>query len=142
MAQTVGTAAQAQAALGIVRIVAGIIFMAHGYQKLFTMGLPGVTGFFGGLGIPMPGAAAALVATLELAGGFLLLIGLFARFIAVPLAIDMLTAISILHAKNGFFVPNGVEFVMLLMTAAIAVIIAGAGAFSVDAATSRKSPRG
>lgn len=141
MAQRIGSARQAQMALGIVRIVAGIIFMAHGYQKFFQMGIPGVTGFFGGLGIPLPGIAAPLVATVELVGGFLLAIGFFARFVAVPLAIDMATAITIVHAPKGFFAPRGVEFVLLLMTSAIAVVIAGAGAFSIDAATSRQSTR-
>ena len=141
MIQRIGTSRQAEVALGLVRIVAGIVFMSHGYHKFFMMGLPGVTGFFGGLGIPLPGLAAPAVATLELVGGFLLLIGFFARFVAVPLAIDMATAILLVHAKNGFFIPNGIEFVMMLLTAALAVAIAGAGAFSVDAASSGKSSR-
>ncbi|HEX6574760.1 MAG TPA: DoxX family protein [Gemmatimonadaceae bacterium] len=141
MAARIGTDRQAQIGLGIVRIVAGIVFMAHGYQKFFTMGIPGVTGFFGGLGIPLPGVAAPMVATLELVGGFLLVIGLFARFIAIPLAIDMATAIALVHAKNGFYLPMGVEFVLMLMTAAIAVAIAGSGAFSIDRATSRSNRR-
>jgi len=141
MAQRIGTARQAQMALGIVRIVAGIIFMAHGYQKFFQTGIPGVTGFFGGVGIPLPGIAAPAVATVELVGGFLLAIGLFARFVAIPLVIDMATAIALVHAPNGFFAPKGVEFVLLLMASAIAIAIAGAGAFSIDAATSRQSIR-
>ena len=141
MVSRIGSARQGQAALGVVRIVAGIIFMAHGYQKFFMMGIPGVTGFFGGLGIPMPGAAAVLVATVELVGGFLLAVGLFGRFIAVPLAIDMATAITVVHAKNGFFGPKGIEFVLLLMTAAIAIAIAGSGAFSIDAVTHKTSVR-
>ena len=87
MAQRIGNAGQAQIALGVVRIVAGIIFMAHGYQKFFQMGIPGETGFFGGLGIPLPGVAAPAVGAHEVVGGFLLAIGFFARFIAVPLAV-------------------------------------------------------
>ena len=141
MAQRIGSARQAQMALGLVRIVAGIVFMAHGYQKFFQMGIPGVTGFFGGLGIPLPGIAAPLVSTVELVGGFLLAIGFFARFAAIPLVIDMATAITVVHAPNGFFAPKGVEFVLLLMISALAVGIAGAGAFSIDAATSRQSIR-
>jgi putative oxidoreductase len=132
MVQRIGTAAQAQTALGILRIVAGIIFVAHGYQKFFVMGIPGVTGFFDQLGIPLAGIMAIVVATFELVGGFALLIGLFARFAAVPLALDMAGAIFFFHAKNGFFVPGGVEFVLLLMTSAIAVAIAGSGRFSID----------
>jgi putative oxidoreductase len=132
MVQRIGTAAQAQTALGILRIVAGIIFVTHGYQKFFVMGIPGVTGFFDQLGIPLAGIMAIVVATFELVGGFALLIGLFARFAAVPLALDMAGAIFFFHAKNGFFVPGGVEFVLLLMTSVIAVAIAGSGRFSID----------
>jgi putative oxidoreductase len=132
MLQRIGSATQAQAALGILRIVAGVIFMAHGYQKFFSMGIPGVTGFFDQLGIPLAGIMAIVVATFELVGGFALLIGLFARFAAVPLALDMAGAIFFFHAKNGFFVPAGIEFVLLLMASAIAVAIAGPGKFSVD----------
>lgn len=137
MLQRTGSANQAQITLGIVRIVAGVIFMAHGYQKFFIMGLPGVTGMFEGLGVPLAGIAAILVAGLELVGGFALLIGFFARFIAVPLAIDIAMAIALVHAKNGFFVPRGVEFVTLLMVTAIAVAIAGPGKFSIDRAFGR-----
>jgi putative oxidoreductase len=141
MAQRLGTVRQTQIALGIVRIVAGVIFVAHGYQKFFMMGIPGVTGFFTQLGAPMPGIAAPAIATLELVGGLALLVGFFARFVAIPLALDMAGAIFLMHAKGGFFVPKGVEFVMLLMTAAVAVAIAGAGAFSIDSATARPSER-
>ena len=141
MVQRIGSANQAQDALGILRVVAGVIFMAHGYQKFFMMGLPGVTEFFTQVGAPLPGITAIVVATLELAGGFALLIGLFARFIAVPLAMDIAGAIVLVHIKNGFFVPRGVEFVLLLMVSAIAIAIAGPGKFSVDRALSRGSHR-
>jgi putative oxidoreductase len=136
MIQRTGSAAQAQTAIGILRIVSGVIFMAHGYQKFFSMGIPGVTGFFEQLGIPLAGIMAIVIATLELVGGFALLTGFFARFAAVPLALDMAGAIFFFHAKNGFFVPSGVEFVMLLMASAIAIAIAGPGNFSVDGALS------
>ena len=139
--QRTGSAKQAQVALGIIRIVAGVIFMAHGYQKLFMMGLPGVTEFFTQVGAPLPGITAIVVASLELAGGFALLIGFFARFVAVPLAMDIAGAIVLVHMKNGFFVPRGVEFVTLLMVAAVAIAIAGPGKFSVDHALSRGSER-
>jgi putative oxidoreductase len=137
MVQRIGTPRQAQIALAVIRIVAGIIFMAHGYQKFFMMGIDGVTGFFTQLGIPLPGIMAIVIATLELAGGLALLLGVFARFVAVPLAFDILGAIVTVHIKNGFFVPTGVEFVLLLLSAAVAIAVAGPGAFSIDAATTR-----
>jgi putative oxidoreductase len=137
MVQRIGTPRQAQIALAVMRIVAGIIFMAHGYQKFFMMGIDGVTGFFTQVGVPLPGIMAIVIATLELAGGLALVLGFFARFVAVPLAFDILGAIITVHIKNGFFVPAGVEFVLLLLSAAVAIAIAGPGAFSIDASTTR-----
>lgn len=141
MMQRLGSPSQAQIALGLIRVVAGIIFMAHGYQKFFIMGIDGVTGFFTQVGAPLPGISAIVVATLELAGGAALLVGLFARFVAIPLAIDMSMAIILLHSKHGFFVPMGIEFVTLLLASAIAIAIGGAGAFSVDRALARSPDR-
>jgi putative oxidoreductase len=132
MIQRTGSPRQAQIALGLVRIAAGVIFFAHGYQKFFAMGIEGTTGFFTQLGVPLPGIAAILVASLELVGGLLLIAGFMTRLIAIPLAIDMSTAILLFHSKHGFFVPMGVEFVTLLLVSAIALAIAGPGAFSID----------
>ncbi len=90
----------------------------------------------------MPGIMAIAIATLELAGGTALALGIFSRWIAIPLALDMATAILTVHAPNGFFVPKGVEFVMLLMTSAIALAIGGPGAFSVDGLTGKRGDSG
>jgi len=139
MIQKFGTPRDAQIALGLIRIVAGIIFIAHGYQKFFVMGIEGTTGFFTQVGAPLPGISAIVVASLELVGGAFLLFGILARFVAIPLANDMATAIILFHSKHGFFVPMGIEFVTLLLASAIAIAIAGAGAFSVDSMTGRRS---
>ena len=138
MLQKLGSPRQAQVALAIIRIVAGVIFFAHGYQKFFVMGIDGTTGFFTQVGAPLPGISAIVVATVEMVGGALLVFGIFARFVAIPLAIDMTSAIVLVHSKHGFFVPMGVEFVTLLLASAIAIAVAGAGAFSVDEMTGRK----
>lgn len=132
MIQRIGSPRQAQLALGLIRIIAGVIFFAHGYQKFFIMGIEGTTGFFTQVGAPLPGISAIVVASLELVGGILLAAGFMTRLIAIPLAIDIATAILLLHSKHGFFVPMGVEFVTLLLVSAIALAIAGPGAFSVD----------
>lgn len=132
MIQRVGSPRQAQIALGLIRIVAGVIFFAHGYQKFFVMGIDGTTGFFTQVGAPLPGISAIVVASVELVGGALLVAGFLTRLVAIPLAIDMSTAILLFHSKHGFFVPMGVEFVTLLLASAVALVIAGAGAFSVD----------
>ena len=99
-------------ALAILRVVIGIVFMAHGYQKFFMMGIPGVTSFFTQVGAPLPGLAAPFVSTLELAGGAALVAGFLARPIAFLLMCDMLTSILVVHLGNGFFVPDGIEFVV------------------------------
>ena len=136
MIQRTGTPRQAQLALGLIRIAAGVIFMAHGYQKFFMMGIDGVTGFFTQVGVPLPGIMAIVVATLELVGGLALFLGIFGRFVAVLLALDILGAILTVHITKGFFVPSGVEFVGLLFMSAVAIVIAGPGALSVDSAMS------
>ena len=119
--------------LTILRIVTGLVFLVHGWQKFFTMGMAGVTAFFTQLGIPAPGIAAPFVSALELVGGALLILGFFARPIALLLAIDMLVAILTVHLSKGFSAANGgYEFVLLLLAACLAIVLAGAGSPSVD----------
>jgi putative oxidoreductase len=116
--------------LGILRIVTGLVFAAHGYQKFFMMHIEGVTGFFTGLGVPLPGISAILVASLELVGGLAFAAGIFTRPLGLLLALDMAGAIFFFH--TGFFVPKGIEFVLMNMVSALALAIGGPGAFSVD----------
>jgi putative oxidoreductase len=135
-----GPASPRQLGLGIalVRIITGIVFAAHGYQKFFVYGLDGATGAFTQMGIPAPGITAPLVAILELAGGTALIIGLLNRLAALGLAINMLGAIFFVRLKGGFFAPNGAEFEILLFVACVGLVIAGAGALSVDEGLARR----
>jgi len=135
-----GPASPRQLGLGIalVRIITGIVFAAHGYQKFFVYGLDGATGAFTQMGIPAPGLTAPLVAILELAGGIALIIGLLTRLVALGLAINMLGAIFFVRLKGGFFAPNGAEFEILLFVACVGLVIAGAGALSVDEGLARR----
>lgn len=127
------TAARYDIAIAIVRIVVGIAFFMHGYQKLFQMGIGGVGGFFGSLGIPAAGLMAAVVTFVELLGGLALVLGIGTRIAAILLTIDMLTAMFVVHISNGFFVSNnGIELVFILGAACIAFAIYGPGAFSLD----------
>ena len=124
--------------LAIVRIITGIVFVAHGGQKLFQYGLAGVTGTFTQMGIPLPGITAPLVSILEFAGGFALVIGLLTRLVALGLVIDMLGAILLVHLAGGFFLPAGYEFALTLLCASLALVIGGPGRFSVDETIARR----
>ena len=133
---------RADQALAILRVVVGIVFMAHGYQKFFTMGIEGVAGWFASLGVPLPALAAPAIATLELAGGAALIAGLFARPIAFLLMCDVLTALFLVHLGNGFFAPRGIELVMTLAAGALAIAVAGPGTLSADRALAARRARG
>ena len=119
------------------RLVLGLVFVAHGAQKLFGFGLAGTAGFLGSLGIPLPAVAAAGLITVELLGGVALILGAWTRIVAALLAADMLVAILTVHLRGGFFVPDGVEFVLTLFGACLALAGLGAGPCSVDGARGR-----
>ncbi|HSE50727.1 MAG TPA: DoxX family protein [Gemmatimonadales bacterium] len=127
-----------QTGLTLLRAAVATIFIAHGAQKLFVFGMSGVTGAFGQLGVPFPEITGPLVALLEFFGGIALLVGLLTRPAALGLAITMVGAMVMVHAPGGFFLPNGVEFTLLLSAASLAFAIMGAGAFSIDALLARR----
>jgi putative oxidoreductase len=116
--------------LTVLRVVVGVVFLVHGYQKLFTFGIHGVAGMFGHMGIPLPAFFAVVVTLVEFVGGLLLIVGVATRVAAAFIAVDMLGAILFVHAKHGFFSPGGVEFPLTLLSAAVCLTLAGGGALS------------
>lgn len=121
----------------VLRIFIGIIFMAHGSQKLFGLfgggGLAGTAQYMESLGLTPPTLMAALSGGAEFFGGLALVIGLLARPAALALVGLLLVAIFSVHIGNGLFMANnGYEFALALLGGAIAVLVEGAGRASVD----------
>ena len=125
--------------LTLLRVVVGAIFVAHGAQKLFVYGFDGVAGAFAGMGIPMAGILGPFVALVEFFGGLALIVGLLTRLASVGIASTMVVAILVVHIKNGFFNPAGVEFPLALLASTISLAVAGAGQWSLDALIGRRA---
>lgn len=123
--------------LTIVRILVGIIFVAHGSQKLFGAfggyGLEGTGQYMASLGLNPGYLMALLSGSAEFFGGLALVIGLLARPAAVVLALTLVVAIFSVHISHGLFMANnGYEFALALLGGVVAVLIEGAGKVSVD----------
>jgi len=129
----------------LVRLALGIVFIAHGGQKVF--------GWFGGPGLKatiqtfqqylkVPPAATVVAALIELLGGVAMVVGFLVRPAAVGLIVVMLVAIAKVHARNGFFINfsntpgkgHGFELNFVLIAMALSILIGGAGALSIDVA--------
>jgi putative oxidoreductase len=121
------------------RIPVGIIFAAHGAQKLFGWfggyGLEGTGQFMSSIGL-QPGYLMALLAgSAEFFGGLALIAGLLVRPAAGALAFAMLVAIFSVHIGKGLFMANnGYEFGLALLAVTMSLVVTGAGRASVDAA--------
>jgi putative oxidoreductase len=119
------------------RLIAGLLFIAHGGQKLFAWfggyGLEGTGQWMESIGLA-PGYLMALMAGgAEFFGGFLLIIGLLTRPTSFVLAITMIVAIFTVHIENGLFMSNnGYEFGLALIAISVSLIFSGAGKLSLD----------
>lgn len=131
-------ARQVSLALTILRVVLGATFIMHGGQKLFVYGFAGVTGAFTQMGIPMPGLMGPFVAFVEFFGGIAIVLGLLTRLAALGVGATMVVAILTVHLKAGFFNPGGVEFPLSLLASALALVVTGAGAYSIDAILAKR----
>lgn len=123
------------AALLLVRIALAIVFIAHGGQKLFGLfggkGLAGFTPAIVKMGLPP--IVATLIAAGEFFGGLGLLVGLLTRVAAIGPLVSMAGAILLVHGKNGFFLPSGMEYALVNLLLSIAVLFGGPGRYSLDA---------
>ena len=130
----------------IVRLVLGVVFFAHGAQKMLGWfggyGFTGTMGFFTQqMHIPAPFAFLAICA--EFFGGLGLIVGLLSRIAAFGIMCNMLVAIATVHVHNGFFMNwtgqqkgEGFEYHLVTLAALLVVLVKGAGAFSIDRALS------
>jgi len=115
-------------ALLVVRLIVGVIFVAHGAQKLF--------GVFGGPGlarvVQMMGPIGYLVTIGEFFGGLGLMVGFLCRFSAASLIVIMLGAIGMVTGKHGFFLStNGFEYNLALIGLLAPILIAGPGRLAI-----------
>ncbi|MCO7233511.1 MULTISPECIES: DoxX family protein [unclassified Cobetia] len=121
----------------VLRVPTGIIFMAHGSQKLFGAfggyGLEGTGQWMASMGIEPGYLMALLSGSGEFFGGLAILIGLLTRPAAAVLAFTMLVAILTVHIGNGLFMSNnGYEYGLALLTIAASLAITGGGKLSLD----------
>jgi len=117
----------------LTRFAVGLVFVMHGWQKLFVYGLGGTAGFMGQLGLPFPTANAVLITFTELLGGFALLTGFGTRIAGALLAFSMTVAILSAHITKGFFAPAGFEYPLTLLIVNLGLVFSGAGRYSLDA---------
>ena len=133
-------------ALTILRVVLGVVFFAHGAQKM--LGWFGGFGFHGTMGafthMGMPAALAFLIICTEFFGGLGLIVGLLTRIAAFGVGCLMIGAIFMVHMPNGFFMNwmgsqkgEGIEYHLLVLAMAGALLLRGAGAFSLDRALAK-----
>jgi putative oxidoreductase len=137
-------------ATAILRLVLGVVFFAHGAQKMLGwfggFGFSGTMGFFTGtMHIPAPLAFFAIAA--EFFGGVGLILGFLTRIAAFGIAVNMLVAIATVHSAVGFFMNwngtqkgEGFEFHLLVLAMTAFLMIRGAGALSVDRALTVAEP--
>ena len=119
------------------RVGAGVIFAAHGAQKLFGWfggyGLEGTAGWMTSIGLEPGMLMATMAGSAEFFGGLLLILGLLVRPAALMLAITMIVAIATVHLPNGLFMDNnGYEFGLALLVISVALVFRGAGSLSAD----------
>jgi putative oxidoreductase len=127
--------------LTLLRLVLGVVFFAHGAQKMLGWfggyGFSGTMGYFTHSGIPAPLAFLAIAA--EFFGGMGLLVGLLSRLAAFGIVVNMVVAVLTVHMPFGLFMNwsgaqkgEGFEYHLLAIAIGIAIMAKGGGAVSMD----------
>lgn len=125
-------------AILLLRVSLGILFLAHGLLKFTAFTLPGTAQFFETLGLP--GFMAYVVAPAEVLGGFMLLAGLYSRWVALALFPVLLVATIKAHGANGWVFSNeggGWEFPAFFAIACLVQFLLGDGAYALSSVRSR-----
>jgi putative oxidoreductase len=128
--------------LTVLRLVLGLVFLAHGSQKMLGWfggyGFKGTMGFFTQT-MHIPALFAFLAIAAEFFGGLGLILGLLTRIAAFGITVNMLVAIFMVHMANGFFMNwtgqqkgEGFEYHLLALGITLTLMVRGAGAFSLD----------
>jgi uncharacterized membrane protein YphA (DoxX/SURF4 family) len=124
-----------------IRVVLGYVFLDAGLGK-WRRGISGTGDWFESLGFPAPQPTARLVASLEVVGGLLLIVGLGVHWVAIPLAGNMVVATYVQKVKLGAPFQGGdvqgYELDVLMVAAALTLVLGGAGPLSIDAALGQR----
>ena len=123
-------------AMFLVRIIIGVVFAAHGAQKLFGMfngiGLEGTARMMEGMGMAQPYVVASVWASIEFVGGIFLLFGILVRYSAAAMVLTMIIRMWKINLAYGFFIQDGgVEYNLLVIAACMPLILLGGGSWSV-----------
>lgn len=116
----------------LIRFGLGVVMIVHGIGKLAGVGpasmpISDLAMTIAGIGLPATTPLAWLVALIEFGGGVLLVMGLFVRYAAIGLAINMLAATVLIHLPQGF---SGYEYTFVLFVMALSLVATGPGPFS------------
>jgi len=120
------------------RIALGVVFMAHGLDKLFGCfgggGLSETMQQFAELGLNPPQVQALMAGIMEALGGLLVLLGLFTRLGGAMIAATMVVAIAVVHGSNGLFARDGgFEYPLVALASAVSLMLSGGGGMALDA---------
>lgn len=136
-----GGATATDVGLLLIRAIVGIVFIYHGYHKLFG-GLRGFADALDAMGLPLPMVSAALAACAEFFGGLALLLGVATRIAVVPMVFTMIVAILTAHRHAFSLQHGGMEYALTLGVVMLGLGLTGAGRLSVDGAMkSRRAAR-